>query len=293
MSAVIWFGIVAVWAFVLIPTWVRRSDIHWRRSGEAPGTRDKLGRAARVISRSGSRKTTQPTVARRSPVPASRRPMAADASRVTVSAPATATAIDTETAPETAPTAPAGRTAQPEDPMTTSRTARPAPRRSAPGSARPGSKPTPPPHVRRARRLVWIGATALATLMLAVLLGGWWVALNLIADVALFAYLRHLRGIAKQQQAARRARRSEGRQVAAPASRPTTPAPPASPLPRVTSRRERVHVRVPAGAPARPQAPVATASSATVSAPARSIDVTDETLMDDCPTTELIGARAI
>ena len=40
MSAVIWFGIVAVWAFVLIPTWVRRSDIHWRRSGDtsAPGT---------------------------------------------------------------------------------------------------------------------------------------------------------------------------------------------------------------------------------------------------------------
>ena len=31
MSAVIWCGIVAVWVFVLIPTWVRRGDIHWHR----------------------------------------------------------------------------------------------------------------------------------------------------------------------------------------------------------------------------------------------------------------------
>ena len=31
MSAVIWCGIVAVWVFVLIPTWVRRGDLHWHR----------------------------------------------------------------------------------------------------------------------------------------------------------------------------------------------------------------------------------------------------------------------
>jgi len=31
MSAVIWCGIVAVWAFILIPTWVRRGDHHWHR----------------------------------------------------------------------------------------------------------------------------------------------------------------------------------------------------------------------------------------------------------------------
>src|SRR4051794_9113019 len=54
MSAVIWLGIVAVWAFVLIPTWVRRSDINWRRFGEPAAARDTLGRAARVLSRGTS-----------------------------------------------------------------------------------------------------------------------------------------------------------------------------------------------------------------------------------------------
>src|SRR4051794_28350 len=218
MSAVIWFGIVAVWAFVLIPTWVRRSDLHWRRSGDPSATRNPLGRAARVISRSGStaprtasRTATVPR-ARRAPASASasaRRPVAATVG-ATVGAPATATVSapttlpttdePTSNAPETAPSAQGPTAAEPEAPMTTPRSPRPVHRRTAPGARR---TTTPSPQVQRARRLVWIGATALATLLLALILGGKWILIQLAADVVLVAYLRHLRGIAVREQEAR------------------------------------------------------------------------------------------
>ncbi|HEX4428203.1 MAG TPA: hypothetical protein VHZ96_02925, partial [Frankiaceae bacterium] len=60
MSAVIWCGIVAVWVFVLIPTWVRRGDLHWHRgtvgtTAVADGPADKssvsAGRSERATGR--------------------------------------------------------------------------------------------------------------------------------------------------------------------------------------------------------------------------------------------------
>jgi hypothetical protein len=113
--------------------------------------------------------------------------------------------------------------------------------------------------VQRARRLVWIGAIALATLLLAFVAGGWWIVLNLAADVALVSYLRYLRGIAREEQAQRRNRADVRRApVAAPAAR---------------HRPETVKVPAPVGASA---------------APPDMIDLTD-----DCPTTELMAARAV
>ncbi len=335
MSAVIWFGIVAVWAFVLIPTWVRRSDLHWRRSDDASTTRSPLGRAARVISRSGSatRRTTTVPRARRAPAAASsRRPVAAavavTASTATVTAtvaaapaasatvaasePPSTTSEPASTATETAPSAQGPTAAEPEAPMTTPRAPRPVHRRTTAGARR---KPTPPPHVQRARRLVWIAATALATLLLALILGGMWLLVHLACDVALVAYLRHLRGIAVRQQEARRARRApaphtetarESRREA-PAARTSAPAPRASRrIAEVRARVEEKRVTVPAGAPDEPEltdeASVAASPAVSASAPtARSrmrpapqvIDLTEGSLADDCPTTELMAARAV
>src|SRR4051794_39187653 len=339
MSAVIWFGIVAVWAFVLIPTWVRRSDLHWRRSGDPSTTRNPLGRAARVISRSGSsapprkpaartstRTATVPR-ARRAPAPAAataRRPVAATAGAPTTTATATmtrtatprteaetaSTAATASTASETAPSAQGPTAAEPEAPMTTPRSPRPVHRRTAPAG---GRKATPPPHVQRARRLVWIAAAALATLLLALILGGKWVLVHLAADVALVAYLRHLRGIAVREREARRARRTSGArgeapretEREAPATRASAPAPRANRrIAEVRARVEGNRVSVPA-APApdvTDEASIAASPAVTASAPtARSrmrpapqvIDLTDGALADDCPTTELMAARAV
>jgi hypothetical protein len=119
--------------------------------------------------------------------------------------------------------------------------------------------------VQRARRLVWIGAAALATLLLAFIAGGWWIVLHLAADVALVAYLRYLRGIAREEQAQRRNRTTARRTpVAAPAA------------PAARHRRETVVIPEPVGATA---------------APATGPEMID--LTDDCPTTELMSARAV
>ncbi|HSP39358.1 MAG TPA: hypothetical protein VLR26_16585 [Frankiaceae bacterium] len=377
MSAVIWFGIVAVWAFVLIPTWVRRSDIHWRRSGDASLARDKLGRAARVISRSGSRRsaTTRTTVpAMRHPgtgISAHAAPRTAITRSATITAgagggPATAvldaetetlpvvrideprtqqmppqqmppqqmptqqtakatdTDTDTDTVTASATSAQVADATEPEAPMDSTRTTRSVPRRATPTSPK-----TPPPHVQRTRRLVWIGATALATLLLAFVFGSWWILLNLIADAALIGYLRHLRGIAKQQlarkaraQTARVSSRSdesrshegrshegrshEGRshevrshKVRERATAPAHPQRrPAAPRHRVESPDARRSTAT--REPARAAAPATSAGS--MPAP-EFIDLTDEarpgearpgeTMSDDCPTTELAAARAV
>jgi hypothetical protein len=343
MSAVIWFGIVAVWAFVLIPTWVRRSDIHWRRSGDASTTRDKLGHAARVISRPASRRFSTA----RTTVPAMRRPVTSTRRTTTVRAASASSAgtrsvsvlerddvmaeARTETLPvvgidepptqqmpavgrvvpqthqaapsssvlddedrqpagaatttEHASSAQAADAAATEVPMTTPRTARPAPRRSAQAPGKPV-----PPHVQRARRLVWIGATALATLLLAVLFGGWWIVLNLLADVALVGYLRYLRGIAKQQLA-RKARTQTARaETRAPAG-PRTSERVARPQRRPAAPRHRAET-APVRASAATETVAATATAAPVESP-EVIDLTDGAMSDDCPTTELTVARAV
>jgi hypothetical protein len=64
----------------------------------------------------------------------------------------------------------------------------------------PGRKKKPL-RVRRARRLVALAALALITLVIAIVAGGVFIIVNLIVDVALFFYMRHLRGIARAHQA--------------------------------------------------------------------------------------------
>ncbi len=59
----------------------------------------------------------------------------------------------------------------------------------------------PPLRIRRARRLVALGVVALVTLMIAIVSGGAFIAVNLIADIGLFLYLRHLRNVARAQRA--------------------------------------------------------------------------------------------
>ncbi|MDX6495319.1 MAG: hypothetical protein QOE17_1305 [Gaiellales bacterium] len=291
MSAVIWFGIVAVWAFVLIPTWVRRSDIHWRRSGETP-TRDKLGRAARVITRAGSASSRASTVphAHRSATPGRRtvtESYSSPHSSEDLPSPEGSPGTDTLTATETAPPAQGPPAAEPEAPMTTPRSPRPIPHRTAPhrSRARAGTQQQPP-HVQRARRLVWFGSTALATLLLALILGGWWFAIHLVADIALVGYLRHLRGVAREQQAARRARTSGAREPAPSSVRRAT-------APTQVQRRS-APVRHPAEPTPRVSAPAQTAPEVSPTAePVEVIDVTDSAMTDDCPTTELMAARAV
>jgi hypothetical protein len=55
--------------------------------------------------------------------------------------------------------------------------------------------------VRRARRLVGLAVVALVTLIVAIVAGSLFIVVNLIVDVALFFYMRHLRAIARAQQA--------------------------------------------------------------------------------------------
>jgi hypothetical protein len=189
-------------------------------------------------------------------------------------------------ADESTPPAQADFTDDPEAPLTNHRTSRPAPR---PGAVRvtPGPKPVSA-QVKRARTLVWIGSAALATLLLAFVLGGWWIALNLVADVALVSYVRHLRGIAKQQQAARRSRPSGARAGAA-----RQPVREASRTGAAASRAERPQRRT---VPVREHAAAAAARSARLDeqiAAETVIDLTDDASLEDCPTTELMSARAV
>jgi hypothetical protein len=68
----------------------------------------------------------------------------------------------------------------------------------------------PPLHVRRARRLVTLAALALGTLIAAIASGGLLIALNIICDIALIFYVRHLRNAARAK-AARAAREKRAR----------------------------------------------------------------------------------
>lgn len=183
MSAVIWCGIVAVWIFVLIPTWVRRGDIHWRRGAavvaQGPAsTGGGRGRRVRVRGRQRLRRsrtdqsveveTMEEQVAQSQ---AAERVSAAAAPRVRVAA-----------APSSGRLGGAIRASFGTGPK---------------GSGRK----KPALRVRRARRLVALAALVLGTLVVAVLDGGMLIVVTLVADVALLLYLRHLRGIARERQA--------------------------------------------------------------------------------------------
>jgi hypothetical protein len=310
MSAVIWLGIVAVWAFVLIPTWVRRSDINWRRFGDHAGAKDKLGRAARVITR-GRSGADNAASARSGRTGRAGRTVAAGGRlrRVTSSLPhqrqshpgsaARPSAAAGGAATDTAPSAQAASAVEAEDLMDPRAATRPAPRRSA------STAGSVPPHVQRARKLVWIGAVALATLMLAVLMGGMWILLNLIADAVLLGYLRHLRGIAKQQAARKAARQTAAARSERSPERPSAPPEaPTRPARGATARHRATTVTASAttetvtsrgGAEPRTprQASRAEAAAAAAAPPPQVIDLTDAALADDCPTQELISARAV
>ncbi len=192
MSAVIWCGIVAVWIFVLIPTWVRRGDIHWRRgaavmaqgpaesSDDEEDAGDERGRRLRVpgmrlVRRSRADQAleveTMAEQVAQSPTERISAPTAGSAQRTRVAA---------------APSS--GRLS--------------GAMRAGFGTGSGGSdRKKPPLRVRRARRLVGLAALALGTLIVAIFAGGLWIAVTIIADIGLLLYVRHLRAIAKERQA--------------------------------------------------------------------------------------------
>jgi hypothetical protein len=204
MSAVIWCGIVAVWVFVLIPTWVRRGDLHWHR-GNVGTTVVAEGPAEKSSGRAGhSERATGRRLLRRS---------RADLS-IEVEAMAEQDAQSPVKARVSGPSlAPAPR-------------ARVA---AAPSSGRLGStvrasfgtgpdgsgRKKPPIRVRRARRLVVLAALALGTLIAAIASGGLIIALNIVCDIALILYVRHLRSVARAKvaKAAREKRARLARQA--------------------------------------------------------------------------------
>ncbi len=196
MSAVIWCGIVAVWVFVLIPTWVRRGDLHWHRGtvgtavvadGPAEKTSGKAGRRERATGRRLLRRSR-------------------DDSSIEVEAMAEQDAHSPTESRVLAASAPRARVA------------------AAPSSGRLGSsvrasfgtgpkgsgRKKPPLRVRRARRLVVLAALALGTLLAAIISGGLLIVANVIFDIALIAYVRHLRSVARAR-AARAAREKRAR----------------------------------------------------------------------------------
>ncbi len=222
MSAVIWCGIVAVWVFVLIPTWVRRGDLHWHRGSTG------AVRAAMATPHPESMSGDAEARGRWSLMSGLRR----DRSRT--DEPAEVDTMDEQNAPDydhdydddlTTPAHEAyaaqelqGHEGQTEQLATTSRmrvAAAPASQRLSEavtsvssglkglrGSLPGGSdRVRPPLRVRRARRLLMLAALVVATLAAAVLLGGAAIVVNIICDLALVFYVRHLRGIAREQRA--------------------------------------------------------------------------------------------
>ncbi|HEX4018571.1 MAG TPA: hypothetical protein VHX15_17670 [Frankiaceae bacterium] len=201
MSAVIWCGIVAVWIFVLIPTWVRRGDLHWHRGNVGPTVGTAVvaeGLDEKSSGRAGhSERATGRRLLRRS----------RDVSSIEVEAMAEQDAQSPEQTPVYA-SAPRARVA------------------AAPSSGRLGSsvrasfgtgpkgsgRKKPALRVRRARRLVGLAALALGTLIAAIAGGGLFIALNIVCDIALILYVRHLRNAARARSA--RAAREKRARVA-------------------------------------------------------------------------------
>jgi hypothetical protein len=197
MSAVIWCGIVAVWVFVLIPTWVRRGDIHWHR-----GTAGAAVAGSASASDSRSRRLRLPGIRLSR---SSRAGETDDAEELDAEGSNEVEAMaehdsDSETyervaaVPMRARVAAAARSQRFGHAM-----------RESFGTAGRGSRGSgrqkPPIRVRRARRLVALAVLALGTLVAAIAAGGLLIALNLICDIALFLYVRHLRAVAQSHRA--------------------------------------------------------------------------------------------
>jgi hypothetical protein len=184
---------VAVWVFLLIPTWVRRSDLHWRRG--------PIGTAVVAVGPTGKSSGKAGRVSRRRLLRRSH-----DDLSIEVEAMAEQDAQFPAEAPVVAASAPRARVA------------------AAPSSGRLGTsvrntfgtgpkgseRKKPPLRVRRARRLVVLAALALGTLIAAIASGGLLIAVNVVFDVILLAYVRHLRNAARTL-AARAAREKRAR----------------------------------------------------------------------------------
>jgi hypothetical protein len=193
MSAVIWCGIVAVWVFLLIPTWVRRADLHWRRGPigtavVAVGPTDKSsGKAGRVSRRRLLRRSrddlsieVEAMAEQDAQFPLEARVSTASAPRARVAAAPSSGRLGTSV-------------------------------RNTFGTGPKGSERKKPPlHVRRARRLVVLAALALGTVIAAIASGGLLIAVNVVFDIVLIAYVRHLRNAARTR-AARAAREKRAR----------------------------------------------------------------------------------
>ena len=193
MSAVIWCGIVAVWIFVLIPTWVRRGDIHWHR-----GTVGQTATAQGPIE--GHAQNVEGGSGRRLHLPGTRR-----TSRTRAELPVEVETMDQQVAQSPAeervsaavpPAAPRVRVAAAPSSGRLGGAVR-----ASFGTGPKGSRKKPTLRVRRARRLVALATLAIITLIIAIFAGGLFIAVNLVVDVALLLYVRHLRGIAKERQA--------------------------------------------------------------------------------------------
>jgi hypothetical protein len=188
MSAVIWCGIVAVWVFVLIPTWVRRGDLHWNRG--TAGTVGKVAVAEGLAEKSSAKPGRGERATGRRLLRRSR-----DVLSIEVEAMAEQDVQSPAESPSYAAPAPRARVA------------------AAPSSGRLGSsvratfgtgpsdsgRKKPPLRVRRARRLVVLAALALGTLIAAIVSGGMLIVVNILFDIALFLYVRHLRNAARSQ----------------------------------------------------------------------------------------------
>ncbi len=203
MSAVIWCGIVAVWVFVLIPTWVRRGDLHWHRGnlGSHAGTAAVAdGPAERSSGKAGhSERATGRRLLRRS----------RDDLSIEVEAMAEQDAQTPAESRVFATPAPRARVAAAPSSGRLRTSVRASFGTGAKGSDGSGRK-KPPLRVRRARRLVVLAALALGTLIAAIATGGLMIAVNVVFDIALILYVRHLRNAARAR-AARAAREKRAR----------------------------------------------------------------------------------
>ena len=202
MSAVIWCGIVAVWVFVLIPTWVRRGDLHWHRGtvgnavvaeGPAPKSSGKAGRRERATGRRRLRRSR-------------------DDLSIEVEAMAEQVVHSPAESRVSATSAPRTRVAAAPSSGRLRKSVRASFGTGAKGSGGSGGsgRKKPPLRVRRARRLVVLAALALGTLIAAIASGGLLIAVNVLLDLALILYVRHLRHAARAR-AARAAREKRAR----------------------------------------------------------------------------------
>lgn len=183
-SSLIYVAIVAMWAGLLVPMWLRRHE----QETEVRSV-DRFSAAMRILSR-------------RTPPPPDRRYL------VMPHRPPSATLPVADVPRAGAPHRPASRPVS--RPVEQRVEARPAPRR-------PARPQTGRSRLIARRRRIFLGLVAVAVLMLVLAAFGvvsyWW---QLVADVAVGAFVFHLRAEAKRARALERRRRTSTGRVAAP-----------------------------------------------------------------------------